>query len=95
VILPPTARGAIGHGLVPQYETLRGGALGNPVDPSARAGLAILLCCGMWAWARTLAAGPAPRPAPAVPVAPSVLGASRELARLLADMTLASIRRSP
>ena len=85
----------IGHGLVPQYETLRGGALGNPVDPSARAGLTILLCRGMWAWARTLAAGLAPQPAPAVPVAPSVLDASRELARLLADMTLASIRRSP
>jgi len=90
VTLPSPGIDVLGHALVPQYETLRGGALGKPVDPGARAGLAVLLCRGMWAWARTLGVGAAvARPAPIV------LGASCELARLLADMTLTLVRRNP
>ena len=86
---------AFGHTLVPRYETLRGGALGRPVEPALRAGLALLLCRGMWAWARTLAVGPASRPPPERPFDPAAAGATCQLAQLLADMTLASTRRIP
>ena len=37
-----------------QYETLRGAALGEPLLPEARCGLALLLRRGMSAWARAL-----------------------------------------
>ena len=36
-----------------QYETLRLAALGQPLSPEARSGLALFLRRGMWAWART------------------------------------------
>ena len=42
--------------LAAQYETLRRGALGEPIPPEARWGLGLFLRRGMWAWGRALAA---------------------------------------
>ena len=44
-------------GLAAQYETLRRGALGEPVSPEARCGLGLFLRRGLWAWAQALATG--------------------------------------
>ena len=41
--------------IVAQYEKLRLAALGEPLPPEARSGLALFLRQGMWAWARSLA----------------------------------------
>lgn len=38
-----------------QYEMLRAAALGEPLAVEARAGLALFLRRGMWAWARAAA----------------------------------------
>lgn len=37
-----------------KYEALRMAALGQPLPPDARDGLALLLRQGMWGWARAL-----------------------------------------
>jgi hypothetical protein len=39
-----------------RYETLRMGALGEPLPVEARSGLGLFLQRGMWGWARALAA---------------------------------------
>lgn len=41
------------------YETLRGAALGLPLPPEARSGLALVLRRGLWGWIRTLGRLPA------------------------------------
>jgi len=43
-------------GVVAQYETLRGTALGAALPPEARAGLLLFLGRGMWGWVRAVAA---------------------------------------
>jgi hypothetical protein len=43
-------------GVVAQYETLRGAALGQALPPEARSGLTLFLRRGMWGWARAAAA---------------------------------------
>lgn len=45
---------------VAQYEALRLAALGEPLPPEARSGLALFLRRGMWGWARALAAASTP-----------------------------------
>ncbi len=42
-------------GVVTQYETLRGTALGAALPPDARAGLLLFLRRGMWGWVRAAA----------------------------------------
>lgn len=91
----PAATTIPGRSLLSRYEALRGGALGQAVGPDARSGLTVLLRSGVWAWARAMTTEQsptrmAPRGADAVP-------AERpgDLVRLLADMTLASARRTP
>ena len=37
-----------------KYEALRMAALGQPLPPDARSGLALLLREGMWGWARAM-----------------------------------------
>jgi hypothetical protein len=49
-------------GLAAQYETLRRGALGEPISPEARWGLGLFLRRGLWAWAQALAATAVPEP---------------------------------
>ena len=49
-------------GLAAQYETLRKGALGEPIAPEARWGLGLFLRRGLWAWAQARAATAAPEP---------------------------------
>jgi hypothetical protein len=44
-----------GSGVVSQYETLRGSALGGALPPEGRAGLLLFLRRGMWGWARAAA----------------------------------------
>jgi hypothetical protein len=83
-----------GNSVLSRYEALRGGALGQPVGPDARSGLALLLRSGMWAWAQVMATAPSTRTTPrgADPVA---LERPSAFVRLLADMTLANVRRTP
>ena len=47
-------------GLAAQYETLRRGALGEPIPMEARWGLGLFLRRGLWAWAQALAATAGP-----------------------------------
>ena len=49
-------------GLAAQYESLRRGALGEPIPPEARSGLGLFLRRGMWGWAQALAVAAAPEP---------------------------------
>jgi hypothetical protein len=53
--------------IISQYEMLRMAALGNALAPESRTGLALFLCRGMWAWAKTLAVT-TPRQVPMPPL---------------------------
>lgn len=57
--------------VAPQYEALRKAALGDPLPPACRSGLALFLRRGMWGWVRSLAMAAAlqspPRPSFADP----------------------------
>ena len=90
-----TAPTTQGHSLESRYEALRGGALGQPVVPDARAGLTVLLRSGLWAWARALAMEWSPTRAASRDADSGPIEGPRDLIRLLADMTLASLRRNP
>jgi hypothetical protein len=72
-----------------RYETLRMAALGGPLAPEARAGLALFLRRGMWGWARTVLTsapeGPTDKPSPA---ASRALDAREAVVRLLAQMAM-------
>lgn len=79
-----------GTHIADQYEALRRGALGEPLVPSAREGLAVLLGRGMWAWARAVTGEPSARNARVAPAATSAGDApSRRLSSLLAELALA------
>lgn len=81
--------------VVDRYEALRRGALGAPLAPSAREGLAVLLGRGMWAWARAVRGEPCARPARGAPVATTLGDApSHRLAGLLAELALAHSGRN-
>lgn len=84
-----------GRSLVSRYEALRGGALGQPVGPDARSGLTLLLRSGMWAWARAMAIEPSPTRTVPRGADSAPLARPGDLVRLLADMTIASVRRIP
>ena len=43
--------------IVIQYETLRSAMLGEPLSPTARSGLVVLLHRGLWGWIRTATLG--------------------------------------
>lgn len=96
---PTSGRGPVAttRVIVDRYEALRRGALGAPLAPAARAGLAVLLCRGMWAWARAVANPPCARAAeaahslPAAGVAPAP---RHHLAGLLAELALAHSGRN-
>lgn len=77
------------------YEKLRAGALGQPVEPGARGGLALLLSRGMWKWAQVIASEPPKHDAVRLAGGAVPIERSPDLIRLLAEMTLASIRRAP
>jgi len=76
------------------YEKLRSCALGQPVEPGARGGLALLLSRGMWQWAQVIAAEPPKHDAVRSAGGAVPLERSPDLIRLLAEMTLASTRRA-
>jgi len=70
---------------VERYEALRGGALGDPVAPELRGGLAVLLRRGMWAWMRAVSAEPdSQRPQVSEDIAR--LNHPHDLVHLLADL---------
>ena len=81
--------------IVNRYEALRVGALGAPLAPAARVGLAVLLGRGMWAWARA-AADPPPcnQAARGVTAASVAATPSHRLAGLLAELALAHSGRN-
>jgi hypothetical protein len=88
--IPTTPEGS----LVSRYEALRGGALGQPIGPDARAGLTVLLRSGVWAWARAMTTESSPMRTPPRSTDPVPHVRPGDLVRLLADMTLASVRRT-
>lgn len=47
--------------LASNYEALRKAALGEPIPPSERSGLALFLRRGMWGWAKTFSVKKPPR----------------------------------
>jgi hypothetical protein len=49
-----TGSPALPLSLIPHYEALRRVALGEPLPPEARSGLAVLLRRGMQGWARAM-----------------------------------------
>lgn len=80
-----------------QYEMLRMAALGEPLPPQARGGLALFLRRGMWGWARTLAAPSAPQEIPhASSAGPTVSGERQAVIHLFAQMAMNTHeRRAP
>jgi hypothetical protein len=76
-----------------RYESLRRGALGEPVEPAARSGLTLFLRRGLLSWARACTALPSPVPITDVGRTPTPLpsGQRHDLARLLAGMVLPHI----
>lgn len=70
-----------------RYEALRGGALGQPVVPELRGGLAVLLRRGLWAWMRVVSVEAASRQA-SHPSGASIRPG--DLVDLLADLTVVS-----
>lgn len=80
--------------IVAQYEALRAAALGAPLPPEARIGLALFVRRGMWGWCRALTTGDAP-PAPSAPHAPAP-DAPRAVIQILADLVLNALHgRAP
>jgi hypothetical protein len=79
--------------LVFRYEALRGGGFGQPLAPELRAGLAVLLRCGMWAWVRAVSAEPDPQRVPNPCGGPARM-APREFINLLADLALGHLGRT-
>lgn len=77
-----------------RYEALRGGALGQPIVPDARAGLTVLLRSGMWAWARASAMERSPMRTASRDAESGPVEGPRDLVWLLADLTLALFRRN-
>lgn len=74
------------------YEALRGGALGEPVAPELRSGLAVLLRRGLWAWFGAVSAEYVE-----LPRRPSDIAQPRNagvLVHLLADLASARSGRS-
>lgn len=96
MVTPTLDRGSRAtHVLVDRYEALRRGALGAPLAPAARVGLTVLLCRGMWAWARAVADPPRTPAAQDVPVSRGLAVASpHRLAGLLAELALAHSGRN-
>lgn len=80
---------------VSRYEALRGGALGAPVAPELRGGLAILLRRGLWAWVRAVSAEPGSRRTPHASGEPAPVARSHDLIHLFADLALGLPRRTP
>ena len=75
--------------IVAQYEKLRLAALGEPLLPEARSGLALFLRQGMWAWTRSLAVDKDQEHATSLPSSTSI--ASRQnktVIQIFAAMTL-------
>jgi hypothetical protein len=85
---------AVPSDLEARYERLRQAALGAPLPPDARQGLALVLRRGLWAWARALTAVPTAlaMPRPASPVSPFPEHAV--IIHILAAMALAPPERS-
>ena len=83
-------------GLAAQYETLRGAALGEPLPPEARQGLALLLRRGMWAWTQAGATMMRPPSSPTSTPAAGVSGPAQPdgVIHVLAAMALSSHHRS-
>ena len=80
---------------VPRYEALRCGALGQPVAPELRGGLAVLLQRGVVAWMRVVAADTSSSRCPS-PAGDLVQPREhRDLIHRLADLTSGHLRRHP
>lgn len=75
-----------------RYEALRAGGLGLPVAPMQRAGLTVLLRCGLWAWVRSMSVDAGPARLIAGPVAERT--AAVRMLHLFADLTLAPTGRT-
>ena len=86
---PTRMSGVTSATVVDRYETLRRGALGAPLEPAARGGLALLLTRGLWSWAQATVAEVDRPPTRAVPVGDVDPSGSPSLAGLLAELTIA------
>ena len=73
--------------IVVRYETLRDGALGQPIAPEHRNGLVVLLRRGMWAWVRAISDEGRQRQSPSR-CTRTPGPARRTLVHLLADLTV-------
>jgi hypothetical protein len=73
-----------------KYETLRMAALGQPLPPEARSGLALLLRRGLWGWARALVQGAAPpeQSASSSPPRPTAPRQHKAVIQILAAMAM-------
>ena len=85
--------------VVERYELLRAAMLGAALPPDSRAGLIVLLQCGMWTWARTIVLDPAQRrPVPPSSAHPPRLDGPcerRTVVHLLAAMAMTITDRRP
>ena len=70
------------------YENLRQAALGGPLPPEARSGLALFLRRGMWAWARAVDAASASMPPNRPLSTPGAPTEHRSLIQIFAAMVL-------
>jgi hypothetical protein len=85
--------------IVVQYETLRSAMLGEPLPPTARGGLAVLLHRGLWGWVRTATLDTARRdPIPAAAFGssnPGEFSERRAVIQVLATMAMTINDRRP
>lgn len=70
------------------YENLRQAALGGPLPPEARSGLALFLRRGMWAWAQAVDAASASRQPNRPSSTPGAPTEHRTLIQVFAAMVL-------
>lgn len=84
----------LARSFVSRYEALRGGALGAPVAPDLRAGLAVLLRRGIWAWVRAVSVESGPQRASHPCGGPAEMDSPREFVHLLADLALGHLGRA-
>jgi hypothetical protein len=77
--------------LASAYETLRMAALGEPLPPECRGGLALFLRSGMWGWAQSLIDARVSLQPTRAPATTSPAGhGGRAVVQLLAAMALGS-----
>jgi hypothetical protein len=82
--------------LATRYETLRGAALGEPLLPGDRWGLALLVRRGVWSWARAAMTETPREPArPSSAVSALGPGVDQAVVRALASLALDFEKETP